>query len=164
MSSTGEQTALVLLLGRLERLNDGLVTQVCSQHGVSPGELRVLAMLRHGSDAGGIRPVDIGRWVVQTTGGLTATISRLEAAERIERRTDPEDGRGKRVLLTEGGRHFYDSLLAELQDRYGAIFGRVDVESSLTAVRDLVNAFERAGGHALSGSWNPAEHLAKESQ
>ena len=164
MSSTAEESALVLLLGRLERLNETLVTEVCNHHGISPGELRVLAMLRHGTGAEGIRPGDIGRWVVQTTGGLTATISRLEAADRIERRSDPEDGRGRRVVLTDSGRQFYDSLLSELEDRYRTILDRVDVESSLTAVRALIDAFERAGGHSLSGSWNPVDHLAKESQ
>lgn len=164
MSSTGEETTLVLLLGRLERLNDALVNQVCNQQGVSPGELRVLAMLRHGADPEGIRPVDIGRWVVQTTGGLTATISRLEAGGRIERRTDPDDARAKRVVLTEDGRSFYDSLLAELEHRYGIIFDQIDVESSLASVRDLINAFERAGGHSLSGSWSPVEHFTKENK
>ena len=103
MSAPAPLAALVLLLGRLERLNESLVAEVCSSRGVSPGEFRVLAMLRHGGPEDGVRPTEISRWVVQTSGGLTATLHRLERDGRAERVPDPRDGRGRLVSVLRLG-------------------------------------------------------------
>ncbi|MGI9577733.1 MAG: MarR family winged helix-turn-helix transcriptional regulator [Microthrixaceae bacterium] len=160
MNTLDDSSMLVLLLGRLERLNESMVAGTCSRHGISPGELRVLAMLRHGAGAEGTRPADIGQWVVQSTGGLAATVGRLEKAGRIERRMDPDDRRARRVLLTEDGRHFYDTVLSELVQQYAGIVDHIDVGESLAAVRTLIDAFEQAEGRLLSSGWDPTDTLA----
>ena len=98
---------LTLLLGRLGRLNEAAVNDVCAQHGTTSAEVRVLLMLSHRPE-GAASPSDIARFVVQTSGGLTATLRRLEADGHVERRPDPHDGRGRLVALTPAGRKSRD--------------------------------------------------------
>lgn len=154
MSDHIEVATLGLLLGRLERLNESVVAAVCAEHGVSPAEVRVLAMLRHGSAQSGVRPTEISRWVVQTTGGLTATLRRLEADGRISREDDPDDGRGRLVRLTEAGAAFYDLVFDQLSEAYGEILAAVDVETSTEAVRRLIECFEHAAGRPTTRQWD----------
>lgn len=158
MSDPARPATLVLLLGRLERLNESLVAEVCSSRGISPGEFRVLAMLRHGGSDDGVRPTEISRWVVQTTGGLTATLHRLERDGRAERVPDSRDGRSRLVRLTTAGRSFYDDVLDELTDRYETVLAGVDVEATQATVRSLISGFERAGGRSPTGEWDLTRH------
>jgi DNA-binding MarR family transcriptional regulator len=160
VTEAADVAGLGLLLGRLERLNESLVVEVCSADGVSPAELRVLAMLRHGAPPDGVRPTDISRWVVQTSGGLTATLRRLEGAGRIERTEDPDDGRGRRVSLTAAGRAFYDRLFTELTDRYAYVLDGLDAEATTDAVKTVIDAFERAAGLTPTADWDLTRTLA----
>ena len=150
MRASDDLAALALLLGRLERLNEAVVTGVCAAERVSPAEFRVLAMLRHGTAGEAVRPTDISRWVVQTSGGLTATLRRLEMAGRVERVPDPDDGRVRRVALTDDGAAFYDRLLGILTSRYDDALAGLDIEATTTAVRSLIDALERTTGRASS--------------
>ena len=154
MTDSTDLATLVMLLGRLERLNEAFVTDACRRHGVTPAELRVLAALRHGVAQGPVRPTDIGRWVVQTSGGLTATLRRLENDGRIARVADDDDGRVRLVALTDDGARFYDELLDELVDRYARAFADLDVHLSLEAIRPLLAAFERTADTAASAGWH----------
>jgi DNA-binding MarR family transcriptional regulator len=160
VTTTPEVVGLALLLGRLERLNDSIVTEICGTHGVSPSELRVLAMLRHGRGGpDGVRPTEISTWVVQTSGGLTATLRRLEEHARIERIEDPEDGRGRLVVLTPTGRDFYDQLLHELGLHYAEAFEGVDVDGAGETIKVLIDALERSSGMTPTGGWDLARQL-----
>ncbi len=153
MTEPTEMAMLVLMLGRLERLNEAFVTDLCREHGITPSELRVLAMLRHGRDDGPVRPTVISQWVVQTSGGLTATLRRLETDALVERIDDQDDRRVRLVALTETGRQFYDDVLDELSARYADALTELDIEVSLGAVRELVTALERSHHVASSAGW-----------
>jgi DNA-binding MarR family transcriptional regulator len=149
-------TELALLLGRLERLNESYLADLCRQHDLGPSELRVLAMLRHGR-SGPISPTVIGSWIVQTSGGLTATLGRLEQAGHVERLPDPDDGRGRLVALTPGGRAAYDAVFDDLQRRYDRTLADIDVDVALPVVRALVRAFESSSDVRSSHGWMPDE-------
>lgn len=138
-------TTLTLLLARVARLSESVATEVCTTHGTTSAELRVLSMLSHRPDGAG-SPSDIARWVVQTSGGLTATLKRLEDDGYVERRPDPDDGRGRLVALTDDGKAFHDRLLADLVGRVDGVLAGVDTEAALAAIRDLAGALERAAG------------------
>lgn len=145
-----------MMLGRLERLNAELVADVCARHGISPSELRVLSRLRY-AQTDELRPGDIGRWVLQTTGGLTATLRRLEAGGRIERTPDPADGRGRIISLTDAGADFHDLVIAELSDRYDLALRGLELGAIRDEILPLIEAFERFGGHPRSGDWAQAQ-------
>lgn len=144
---------LVLLLARLERLNESFMAGVCRRHDISPSELRVLAMLRHRTDDGRVSPSQLAEWIVQTSGGLTATLHRLEEAGHVVRVDDPEDGRGRLVQLTEQGASFYETMFADLTARYGVVFADLDQDHALDAVRRMIGAFEVFDGTVRTGDW-----------
>lgn len=153
-----DPTTLTLLLARLSRLIERTIIDVCTLHGTTPAELRVLSMLSHRPGGAG-SPSDIARWVVQTSGGLTATLKRLEDDGHVERRPDPDDGRGRLVALTDAGRAFHDRVLADLVERNAEIFGTVDTDAALAAVRELTSAFERSAGLPSSGDFVAASTI-----
>jgi DNA-binding MarR family transcriptional regulator len=144
---------LVLLLARLERLNEAFMAGVCRRHDISPSELRVLAMLRHRVDDGRVSPSQLAEWIVQTSGGLTATVRRLEEAGRVVRVEDPDDGRGRLVQLTDDGAASYEEVFADLVARYGVVFADLDQDEALLAVRRMIKAFERHDGTIRTGDW-----------
>lgn len=144
---------LVLLLARLERLNEAFMAGVCRRHEISPSELRVLAMLRHRTEEGRVSPSQLADWIVQTSGGLTATVHRLEEAGHVVRVDDPDDGRGRLVELTNAGAVFYEAVFADLTARYGVVFAHLDQVAALEAVRQMIGAFEAYDGAVRTGDW-----------
>jgi DNA-binding MarR family transcriptional regulator len=146
---------LVLLLTRLGRLTDTLNTELCGAFGLSASEVRVLACLRHTPGRQGT-PTDLARLIVQTSGGLTATLRRLEQQGLVERRADASDGRGKLVVLTDAGVEAHDRVLAEMQSRYESMFAEIDVAAALEVVRELIGPLERAAHAVPSSAWSAA--------
>ena len=144
---------LVLLLARLERLNEAFMSGVCRRHDLSPSELRVLAMLRHRADDHQVSPSVLARWIVQTSGGLTATLRRLEEAGHVERVADPDDGRGRLVRLTDRGAERYEDVFADLTRRYGVVFADLDQVAALETVRSIIGAFEEHEDIGRTGDW-----------
>ena len=143
---------LTFLLGRLGRLTDSMTTDICAEAATTPAEIRVLAYLVHAPEHTA-RPSDVARFVVQTSGGLTATLSRLESAVLIERRPDPTDGRGKLVVLSEDGRRLHDTVITRLTDATAAAVADLDLDDVGTHVRDLIIALERAAGLPTSAGF-----------
>ncbi len=141
---------LVLLLARFERLNEALLAEECQRHGLTPSELRVLAALVMSGGAP-LSPTTIGRWIVQTSGGLTATLRRLEERGLVERREDPDDGRGRLVAPTDEGEALHAVAFAEIEARYATALVDLDVPGTTTAVRELVRALERTTGSRTTG-------------
>ncbi len=148
-------TRLMAILGRLGRLNEDFVSEVCGRHGIQPSEFRVLSLL-HETGPDGVRPATIGRWVLQTAGGLAATLRRLEADDRIERTDDPDDGRGKLISLTPSGEELHDVIGGDLAERYRFALDHVDLDRALDQVIQLTAAFEQFGNHPQSSSWGSA--------
>ena len=143
---------LVLLLARLGALNDVLITECCTREGMTAAELRTLGVLRR--TGGEASPSVIARMIVQTSGGLTATLKRLEGRDLVTRRADPTDGRGRLVVHTPAGEAAHDRLLGALLARYERVLADVDVEAALTAVRALVDPLEEATRAASSAAWS----------
>lgn len=143
--ATPDLTTLTLLLGRLGRLNEMLVTSVCAEHGTTPAELRVLLFLSQ-QPTGAASPRHVAKFVVQTTGGLTATLGRLETAGLVERRPDPDDGRGKIVSITAAGHELHDRALDAIVARTAEAVDGIDLGHLDALVRSLVGALEDSVG------------------
>ena len=134
-----DPVTFTFLLGRLGRLTEAVAAEVCSA-----AELRVLSLLAH-AEGGVASPREIARFVVQTSGGLTATLNRLEQDGLVERRPDPTDGRGRLVVLTGAGRTRQDEVVNALAD---ATIGDIDTDLADLAplLRSLVESLERTAG------------------
>lgn len=58
-------------------------------------------------------PTQLQSVLLLTKGGVTKSISRLEARGLVQRRPDPEDGRGVRVTMTPSARKLLRGLVAD---------------------------------------------------
>lgn len=99
-----ESGALPLKVWRaLDRAHAALsaaAAQEAARHGLTPGELEVLDVLRRK----GPLPVNqVQRRVRVSSGGATYLVSRLEARGLVERRTVPGDRRARVAALTATG-------------------------------------------------------------
>jgi DNA-binding MarR family transcriptional regulator len=90
---------------------------------------------------------------VQTSGGLTATLDRLEERGLVTRAVDDADGRARRVRPTAAGRRFVRRVLRDLVARYDEVLAGVDREAAAVAVADLLGALEAEAGHRSSRVW-----------
>jgi DNA-binding MarR family transcriptional regulator len=105
----------MLLLGRLgeaalviarERLNP-----LFAEYGLQPGEFDVLATLRRSGAPYALTPTALYDAAMMSSGGMTNRIDRLQQAGWVERRSNPEDGRGTLVALTKAGFALIDEVV-----------------------------------------------------
>ncbi|WP_316016141.1 MarR family transcriptional regulator [Roseobacter sp. HKCCA0434] len=104
------------LLGRLKRLTDRVTEEtgrVFRAHDLTPAGFDVLATLRRSGPPYALSPSSLISWTMVTSGTMTNRLDRLEAAGLVERRRDPEDGRGSLVALTDAGFALIEQVVAE---------------------------------------------------
>jgi DNA-binding MarR family transcriptional regulator len=95
--------------------------------------------------------------VVQSPGGLTKTLRRLEEAGYVRRRPDPADRRALLVVLTDKGRRAAERANAELGSYYDELLVDLSARerSELTALlRKVLDRLEAATGLTRS-AWPP---------
>lgn len=119
---------------RLSRLNTVAIESCCAEVGMTASEVSVLAMLTRADAA--LSPTQLQVLVIQSPGGLTKTLRRLEAARYVRRRADPDDRRSLLVELTVAGRRaaarasalvtaHYARVLHGVSDRERAVLTRL---------------------------------------
>jgi DNA-binding MarR family transcriptional regulator len=102
------------LVGRVIVLAEHLqrtATSALTEHGLTLGEFDILGTLRRRGE-GGMTPTQILRWVVLSSGGMTARLDKLEGAGLISRRDDPGDRRMVMIELTPKGKRVIDAATA----------------------------------------------------
>ncbi len=103
-------------LGRLKRLADHLtegLARVYSAHGLTAAGFDVMATLRRAGPPYALTPSELIAWTMVASGTMTNRLDRLEAGGLIERRPNPEDGRGSVVALSAKGLALIDEMIAE---------------------------------------------------
>lgn len=98
---------VLVLAKQLEEAADAAL----AAHELSLGEFDILGTLRR-RGPGGMTPTQLLRWVVLTSGGMTARLTRLEARGLLTRSPDPSDRRGVIVELTDKGLELIDAAAA----------------------------------------------------
>src|SRR6218665_816216 len=81
------------------------IEAVFAKHGVDSGEFDVLATLLRSGSPYRLRPTELYRSLMISSGGLTDRLSRLEKRGLIARVADPADARSRMVELTVDGRN-----------------------------------------------------------
>jgi DNA-binding MarR family transcriptional regulator len=104
--------ALLVRVSRIERLLEARRLEVLRPHGLTTSDVDVLASLWH--HPSGQRPRDLRRTMMVGSGTLTPCLDRLEAAGWLHRLPDPDDLRGRLLVLTESGRRRVPSLVERL--------------------------------------------------
>jgi len=101
------QTEAMAVFGRIYRLAKVLgdrQEKVYGELGLNRGEFDVLATLRRSGPPFTLRPTELFRWLMISSGGLTARLERLEKAGLIRRRPAEDDARSLLVELTPAGK------------------------------------------------------------
>ena len=71
--------------------------------GLTKAEYEILAVLRASGEPYRLRPSDLSRRLLLSSGGTSNLLRRLTASELVEREPDPADARSSRVALTPHG-------------------------------------------------------------
>jgi DNA-binding MarR family transcriptional regulator len=104
------------ILGRARRIASRArrgIEAVFVRHGLDTGEFDVLAALRRSGAPFRLRPTELYRSLMISSGGLTDRLRRLEEAGLVRRDTDEADGRSLLVELTETGRRTVEAAFAD---------------------------------------------------
>jgi DNA-binding MarR family transcriptional regulator len=108
-------TAPMLVVGRLLRLAhvlDARLRPPFAAAGLANGDFDVLAALRRAGEPFLVRPVELSRSLMVTTGAITKRLDRLEAEGLVARESTDDDGRGKLIRLTPAGVAMADRMMA----------------------------------------------------
>lgn len=99
---------------RLARHLDRSRRSAFTASGLEPWEFDVLAALRRTGSPYELSPKALLQQTLVSSGTMTNRIDRLVERRLVERRTDPHDGRGVLVMMTDAGRERVDVAIAEL--------------------------------------------------
>jgi DNA-binding MarR family transcriptional regulator len=139
-------SGIVVWLSRLARAHESVVARLNEQHGLLRSETGVLFTLWLVGVEHGLRPSVLASAMEQTTGGMTATLRRLEGAGLIERVADPTDGRVLLARLTEAGRDIGLESFSDMARWYDEALDGVDPdrrELMLEVLKELFGSVER---------------------
>jgi len=109
-------TEAMQIVGRARRITLALrrdIEAVFARHGLDAGEFDVVATLRRSGPPYRLRPTELYKLLMISSGGLTDRLARLEAQGLVRRAPSPDDGRSLIVELTEAGRARAEAALRE---------------------------------------------------
>ncbi len=107
-------TSAMAIIGRVHRLAEALhleLRPVFAAAGLTDGEFDVLAALRRDGAPFELTPSQLAQSTMITSGTVTKRVDRLAVADLVTRTRDDQDGRVRRVALTERGRVLVDELV-----------------------------------------------------
>lgn len=109
------------IIARMHRLANhltGEITAVYAEYGLSEGEFDILCAIRREGEPYEIRPADIAKTTMVTTGGTSKRLDKLEKTGLVERVPNKDgDGRSKWVRLTPEGKDLIeDAFWAHLEN------------------------------------------------
>jgi DNA-binding MarR family transcriptional regulator len=87
---------------------------IAAEAGVNVGDLHVLLALRRNGLANPMRPTDLFRDLLVTSGAITKRLDRLKGANLIERVAATDDRRSELVRLTANGRRIADAAMTRI--------------------------------------------------
>lgn len=108
------------VLSRVARLSkhlDRARRDAFEASGLEPWEFDVLAALRREGPPFGASPKALMQQTLVSSGTMTNRIDRLTERGFVERHTDPHDGRGVLVVMTDAGRAAVDGAMGDLVRR-----------------------------------------------
>jgi DNA-binding MarR family transcriptional regulator len=113
------------LLGRICRLNRGVMHALWDELGLYRGQPFLLAVLW---DQEGVTHSELARCMHVSPATVTNMIKRMEKAGFVERRPDAEDQRVSHVFLTDAGRAIRERVDARWQEIEARVFGSLSDE------------------------------------
>ena len=134
-------------IARIFRLRDLIFENAqreMARFDLSPAEYSVLATLRKTPAHHALRPADITKGMLLTSGGLTKVLNALEDRGLIEREDDPNDRRGSIARLTAGGVAFAEEVMHAVVGGDVAMLERVADADAVEALASALQPFTEA--------------------
>lgn len=134
-------------IARIFRLRDLIFENAqreMARFDLSPAEYSVLATLRKTPAPHALRPADITKGMLLTSGGLTKVLNALEDRGLIEREDDPNDRRGSIARLTASGVAFAEEVMHAVVGGDVAMLERVADADAVEALASALQPFTEA--------------------
>jgi DNA-binding MarR family transcriptional regulator len=150
-----ESAAIVLRIDRADRHLQAAVEATLQGLGLSRWRFSVLSALRRADPQRGLRPGDLLRDTLSTTGAMTNRLDRLEEEGLVERVADGTDRRAVLVRLTDAGRALVDRAVVTHLENEAELVAHLDAveRDQLTGLlRRLLVRYEPAGEPAVDSS------------
>ncbi|MCY3850704.1 MAG: MarR family transcriptional regulator [Acidimicrobiaceae bacterium] len=112
---------------RTGRQLEALLSDILLNEGLDTSEFTLLSALRLEDPPHRLAAGELADRLVQTTGGTTKTIRRLEDRGSIRRIADPDDKRRVLIELTSAGAELARSSLELVLDAFDLDIGEIDV-------------------------------------
>jgi DNA-binding MarR family transcriptional regulator len=104
-------------LAELSFVIQGVLTRTGARHDLSPTQLRLLGMLRENQPS----MQQLAQRLGLDKSSVTGLIDRAERRGMVRRETDPNDGRGVRVVITPLGRELARQGAAEIREALSVV-------------------------------------------
>lgn len=110
----------------ISRFFDNVIDQTARKNGLSRGEFLALMTLMRAGPRRALRPTELVRLLLVTSGAITKQIDRLARCGLVERLDDRSDRRSSPVRLTDRGRAIAQAVrrqrtaMSDVADRLGA--------------------------------------------
>jgi len=160
--------AIAFAVKRLEGLMDVEFRALGQTEGdLGVGDLRILLALRRNGMDSPMRPTDLFRSLLITSGAVTKQVDRLVRKRLVVRRPDPSYQRGRLIGLTEKGRDVADRTIGALlspTSRLGRAFAKLSDKEKivgLSFLRALLAAVESVGITAEFDADEPKEPVRR---
>jgi DNA-binding MarR family transcriptional regulator len=139
-------------VGRLSALIQESTDEALSVFDTTYAEFDVLATLRRSGTPYRLKPTQLAKSSMLSSGGTSNILQRLTTAGLVEREPDPDDGRSSWVRLTAEGA----KLAADIGEATGAAFGArfrdVPADTLRAAADQLREILLTLGDRAPSGT------------
>lgn len=131
---------------RVTKHVDRARAQAFERSGLAAWEFDVLAVLRRGGAPFMQSPKILVQQTMVSSGTMTNRIDRMEDRGLVRRLTDPNDGRGVLVEMTEQGQTLVDAAMTRLSDYEEQLLGSMphsERERLATLLRKLALSVDR---------------------
>lgn len=135
------ESGLMARLVALQVVAGQQLEAITAEHGIALGDYLVLGVVRR-SEAGATAPSTICEVLRRTSGGMTLTLDRLQAAGWTTREPDPHDRRRVVVRLTDAGLDLAVAVNRSLHAWERALLGRHQLHAVVGAIDDLLHLLE----------------------
>lgn len=117
-----------------------------AEFGLTPAEFDVLAALRRSAAPYQLKPNEVSRALLLSSGGTSNIVKRLAERGLVRRDHDPRDGRGTLIRLTDDGRSLVEEALRANTLAHEELFADVPAETvaaATSALRDVFAVIDR---------------------
>lgn len=138
---------------RITKHLDRARAQAFDRSGLSSWEFDVLAVLRRSGPPFQQSPKALVLKTMVSSGTMTNRIDRMQERDLVRRLTDPNDGRGVLVEMTDRGQTLVDAAMTRLADAEEQLLGgvpRSERERLATLLRRLALSVDRFGALAVN--------------